>query len=332
MYQKKSLLITIILLSLVWPIWTQEKTDLYGMKGSSVEDIFRKIKDSGPLYSFIERDVTFQNEGMNLVCSLVLPEKKGRCPIVITLNGFTGNRNDGIMPGTEEPFYKRLSIFLAGQGIASLRIDFRGSGESDGAYSMTSFSTQISDTIAAINFIKKELKHVVDVNSVGVLGFSQGGLVGSIVAARDKRVDSLVIWSPVVNPPICYEGLLTKEGIKQGLALQERGSITLGVYVDDQYAFDINLGKEFFLDLYRLDPLAEIKDYKNPLLVINGIHDVVVWPQPKISELLLNYHDGFEKMITMNADHSFNSYAEHETADEVFLWSAAWFIKTLKTN
>jgi len=296
----------------------------------TVDDIYRSIRQSDPRFQWDESIVTFQNEGMNLVCTLTIPRTKKLCPIVITLNGFTGNRNDGIIPGTDEPFYKRLSRMMAEQGLASLRVDFRGSGDSDGDFSMTTFSTQISDAIAAIDYIEDNLKGKVDTKSIGIIGFSQGGLVGSVVASRDTRVGSLVTWSAVANPPLCYEGLLTKEGIKQGLALPDGGSGSFGIYVEGQYYFDINLGKGFFQDLFKIDPIGEIHKYKKPLMVVCGTQDVVVWPQPGMGELFLSHHDGQEKLVVMDADHNYFSWSGPTVSDEVNYWSIAWFIQTLK--
>jgi pimeloyl-ACP methyl ester carboxylesterase len=298
--------------------------------GPSVEQIYENIRYSGPLYEWEESIVTFTNEGMTLVCSLVIPETQKSCPIIITLNGFLGDRNDIIVPGTDEQCWKRLSRIMAEQGIASLRVDFRGSGESDGDYSMTSFSTQISDTMAALDYITRTLKHQVNSRSIGIFGFSQGGLVGSTVAARDKRVDSVVLWSSPSHPPHCYEELLLREGVKQGLALPEGGTITLGLYLNGQYLnWDVTLGKEFFEDLFNVNPLAEIRKYKGPMMIVAGQNDIIVWPQPISSQSYLKYHDGYEKLVVLNAGHSFAGEGP-EVLDNAIYWSTAWFIKTLK--
>lgn len=299
--------------------------------GPNVEEIYQSIKYATPLYEWNESIVTFENEGMTMVCSLTIPQSQHLCPIIITLNGFIGNRNDVVIPGTDEPFFKRFSRILAEQGIASLRIDFRGSGDSDGDYSMTTFSTQISDTLAAVDYICNNLEYQVNTKSIGIVGFSQGGLVGSTAAARDKRVNSLVLWSPVANSPHCYQGLLSREGIQKGLALPDGVSDMFGIYIQGQYVgLDIALQNGFFEDLFEIDPLAEIHKYRAPLMVIVGKNDPIVWPQPAKGQLYMKYHKGDEKIIIQNADHSFNSWAGSEIVDDTFFWSAAWLIKTLK--
>jgi dienelactone hydrolase len=300
---------------------------------SSVDTIYQRIRNAGPLYEWDESIVTFENEGMTLVCSLTIPRTHHLCPIVITMNGFAGNRNDVVIPGTDEPYFKRFARILAEQGIASLRVDFRGSGESDGEFQMTSFSTQVSDALAAVDYIENNLEHQVNIKSIGMMGFSQGGLVGSTTAAKDKRVDSLVLWSPATFPPHEYEGLITKQGIQAGLALPDGGYDMFGLYLNGQYlGIDLPLGKEFFEDLFNIDPVAEIRKYKNPLMVIVGTQDPIVWPQPAKGQLYMKYHRGFEKLVALELDHAFNSWAGPEGPDMAFFWSTAWFIKTLKEN
>lgn len=294
-----------------------------------VDVIYEQIRFSGPKYEWEESIVNFSNEGMNLVCTLVVPKTRKSRPIIITLNGFTGNRNDLVVPGTDEPFFARLSRVLAEHGFCSLRVDFRGSGDSDGEYDMTTFSTQISDTLAAIDFIQG-LDDPVNPDKIGIIGFSQGGLVGSAAASRDERVESLVLWSAPAYPSHDYEGLLTKEGIKQGLALPEGETITLGIYLDGTYIFDITLGKMFFDGLFQISPLAEIKNYENPIMYIAGVQDVIVWPQPHAGDTFLRYHEGDEKLVVLDAGHSFIGVDEPGFLDDAIYWSTAWFMETLK--
>jgi pimeloyl-ACP methyl ester carboxylesterase len=319
------------ILVMVIAVGTPSGLEAKNQHNGNVDAIYESIRDNGPLYSWNETDVTFENEGMTVVCSLTIPATYHLCPIVITMNGFGGDRNDVEIPGTGEPFFKRFTRILAEQGIASLRIDFRGSGETGGGYQMTSFSSQISDALAALKYIRMNLKHQVNTNSIGMMGFSQGGLVGSTAAAKDDRVDSLVLWSPATIAPHAYEGLLTKQGIQKGLALPDGGWDMFPLYLDGVYLeWDLPLGKAFFEDLFNIDPVAEIRKFKKPLMVIVGKQDPIVWPQPAKGQLYMKYHQGQEKLVALDVDHAFNYWDGPDGPDTAFYWSAAWFIKTLK--
>ncbi len=323
---KKILMIITCLLVLVFSLNAKGHNP-----GPSVEEIYDSIRSSGPQYDWQESIVTFTNEGMTLVCSLTIPNTSHVSPIVITLNGFLGTRDEAPAAGTDEGILKRNARILAEHGFASLRVDFRGSGDSDGEYQITTFSTQVSDTLAALDYICSHLKHQVDTKSIGILGFSQGGLVGSTTAAQDKRVESLVLWSPATCPPHSYEGLITKEGILAGLALPDGGWDLFPLSLNGQYlGLDAPLGKEFFEDLFKINPVAEIGKYKNPLMVIVGSNDIIVWPQPTKGQTYLTYHQGPEHLVNLNADHAFDYWAGTEKLDDAIFWGTAWFIKTLK--
>jgi pimeloyl-ACP methyl ester carboxylesterase len=302
-------------------------------KGADVESIYESIRHASPEYEGTESIVTFENEGMTLVCTLTVPNTGKKAPIVITLNGFLGARDEEPIPGTNETVFGRTSSVLAGHGIASLRIDFRGSGDSDGDYTMTTFSTQVSDVLAAIEFIRNSLNDQVDKKRIGIIGFSQGGSVGITTAVKSEHVDSVVLWSAPAFPPYDYEGLLTRDGIKAGMALEDGGTITLPLFLEGQpLGFDANLGKGFFEELFRLEPVAEVAKYKGPVMYIAGKTDPIVWPQPGIGETFMKYHKGAEKLVKINGDHEFDYWngPEAEKLTDAIYWSTAWFIKTIK--
>jgi hypothetical protein len=260
----------------------------------------------------------------------VTPKGIRKPPVVITLNGFAEDRFYKEIPNTGgEHFYPRLSRILAEQGFATLRVDYRGSGDSDGDYTMTTFSTQISDALAAVKHICSKLRRTVDWKNIGMLGFSQGGLVTSVAASMEDKIDSVVLWSAVASPPITYSSLLPLDGIKDGLVLPDGGTITLPIYVGDIYLGDIELGKGFFQDMFLVDPVAAIRGYEGPMMYVAGIKDIIVWPQPHAGQMFLNYHNGFEKLIVLNGDHEFDSDYSFEVFDEAVYWAVAWFIKTL---
>lgn len=301
--------------------------------GAEVDEIYEKIRHRGAKYEWEEEIVSFQNEGMNMVGSLVIPKAGKKVPIVIFFNGYAGDRKELLVPGTDEYIWERLSRLLAEQGLASLRMDFRGSGDSDGDFTMASFSTQISDGLATVEFISRHLRRKVQWQKIGIIGFSQGGLVGACTAARDNRVDSLCLWSPVSQPPMVYENLFLKSGMKQGLALQEGETITLPIYVDEVYVdWDVPMGKRFFDEVFQISPLHELSaNYTKPLFALCGVNDAIIWPQPHQSEIYLTYHHGFEKLKMLDADHGFMWWDGPlaERFNDAIFWSIAWFMYTL---
>jgi len=85
----------------------------------------------------------------------------------------------------------------------------------------------------------------------------------------------------------------------------------------------------FFRDLYMVDPVAEITAFKGPLLVIVGLNDTIVSPQPQSGEIYLVYHQGDEALVQLDADHMFDCLARLEKVDEAICATVTWLDKTL---
>jgi len=294
----------------------------------NLDQIYQNLLNSGSVYEWEAKTISFQNKGMNIVGILTVPKVAKPCPIILILHGFGGDKYGFPVAGTGEGYFDRLARKLAEQGFCSLRIDFRGSGQSDGTFDVTSFTGQHSDAIAALDFIKT-LKNTVKISKIGVLGHSQGGLVASMTAASDKRVDSLVLWAATGYPPHDFEGLFEKSGIKQGMALPDGGSAVFPLYIDGVYILSLPIGKQFFVDLFNEDPLVAVSKFKNPMMYVSPLQDAIVWPQPNVGNAFLTHHEGYEKLVTVDADHNYNYLVGPEQLDITINWTIAWFIQTL---
>ena len=95
--------------------------------------------------------VSFENnEGHKLAALLDLPE--GGQPIAYALlaHCFTCSKDDkGVT---------RISKALAAEGIAVLRFDFTGLGDSEGDFADTTFSSNVADLVAAAEYMKREFE------------------------------------------------------------------------------------------------------------------------------------------------------------------------------
>ncbi len=275
-----------------------------------------------------EEVITFENEGGTIYGTFVTPaDVRGKAPTVLLLHGFTGDRNEGPVLQPDFTFtdfmYERTANVLAEHGIASLRIDFRGSGESLDQFGFegTTFSGQISDAYAAMEWLDDQRI----VGDIGVLGLSQGGLVASHVAESHRKVSSLVLWSPVANTVDTYKTVLGAETVLTGLT-QPVTDATL------PWGAVVTLNQPFYLELYTTDPVAAITGYDGPMQVVVGSLDDVVTPQPYYGETYLAYHDGYEELVVLEADHVFDVFAGNGAAalDDAIAESLDWFQETLK--
>ena len=275
--------------------------------------------DSMAEYEVSESDISFSNEGQNIIGTLAMPDGEGPFPAALLLHGFTGSRHELPVIGTDDTMFSRAARWLGERGVASLRIDFRGSGESDGAWEDTTFNGQISDAIAALDYL--ETLDGVDSGSISIIGLSQGGLVGASAAGRDSRVSNLVLWSAVSNPVMSYGILLGYDTLLNGAAAGDEAlTITL------PWGAETALKGPFFEDIFLVDPVAEIASYGEPLLAITGSRDDTVTPQPHAGQVFLDYHEGAEALVVLDGDHVFDVLVGDVTAviDAALAYSLAW--------
>jgi dipeptidyl aminopeptidase/acylaminoacyl peptidase len=81
---------------------------------------------------------------------------------------------------------------MSGEGMAMLRFDFRGIGESEGRLEDDTVSRRIADLDSAIAFVKS---YPGMGNRIGLLGSSLGGYVSLIGASRENEIRAVVIWA-----------------------------------------------------------------------------------------------------------------------------------------
>src|SRR5512136_2990191 len=120
--------------------------------------------------------VFFESNGQKVAGVLHLPDEKNP-PCVIA--------SHGLLSSKESEKYIALGERISKEGMAMLRFDFRGIGESGGSEKDNTVSKKIADLSAAVDFIRSYpgLR-----KSVGLIGSSLGGFVSLIKASMDKRV------------------------------------------------------------------------------------------------------------------------------------------------
>ena len=268
-----------------------------------------------------EETVKFQVDGQDVIGTLALPDG-APAPVILLFHGFTGNRDELAVAKTKEGVLQRTARLLAEKGVASLRIDFRGSGEStDIAFADTTFEKQIADGIAAIAFVESDAR--VDGQKLGIIGWSQGGLVASAVAGRTNKPDAVALWAAVATPAETFTGLLGADTLKAGMAT---GDKPLNIKLP--WGAEIALKQGFFDGIASINPGAEIAAYKGPLFVAQGTEDTTVLPAS--ADVFLEKHDGIEVKWSEKMDHVFNAFTGPETLDKMVAATTGFVVPNLK--
>jgi len=155
------------------------------------KQIVKRSQDPIQPYPYYSEEVTFPNNkaGITLAGTLTMPGKEGKYPAVILITGSGPQNRDEELMG-HKPFLV-LSDYLTRQGIAVLRYDDRGVGQSKGNFKSATTVDFASDVENAIAYLKtrKEIK----TNKIGLVGHSEGGIIAPIVASQSKGVNFIVL-------------------------------------------------------------------------------------------------------------------------------------------
>lgn len=262
---------------------------------------------------FEEREsVVLKNEGKTLFGIFHRPCSSGPFPAVLICHGFGGNKTG------KYRIYVHLSEKLSQKGIASLRVDFRGSGDSEGNFADVTLSSEVSDAILALNYLRN--RPDVDPAKVGIFGRSVGGTVALMTAQQAGPVKSIAVWAPLFDGQQWAKQWVLLHGPK--VSEEERKE---GMKVNGQVP-----GVPFFHELFAMkmeDHLKTLTDV--PLLHLHGEQDVIVTPRhaDRYMEARQGAKQHLSKFIRLPfSDHDFSHTKEQQLAlDE----TAIWFTKTL---
>ncbi len=155
-----------------------------GSGGSSPSDSLRGAP-------YISKDVTFKNSEANVTLggTLTLPNSIGRFPAVLLIAGSGPNTRNETIAGHK--IFLAIADYLTRHGIAVLRYDKRGVGQSTGNYGAATTLAFASDALAGVEYLKTVKQ--VDPKEIGLVGHSEGAEIAPIVADRSKSVAFIVM-------------------------------------------------------------------------------------------------------------------------------------------
>ncbi|WP_430411568.1 alpha/beta hydrolase family protein [Kordia sp.] len=179
-------------------------------KGEKVTKPVRPQEPKKP-YPYASEEVIFKNakaENIKLAGTLTLPKDVKNPPVVILITGSGPQNRDQELLGHKT--FLVVSDHLTRQGIAVLRYDDRGTAKSEGNFSVATSFDFATDVEAAIAYLQTR-SDVVDVQKIGLVGHSEGGLIAPIVAARNKDVAFCVL---LAGPGVDGKEVLLTQGKK----------------------------------------------------------------------------------------------------------------------
>jgi len=274
-------------------------------------------------YPYDQEDVIFHNSNVALAGTLTLPRSIGPFPAVILLHGSAPFDRDVSMFG-----HKLFLVWadnLTKQGIAVLRFDKRGAGQSTGDYNSSSLEDFADDALAGVEYLKtrKEINH----KQIGLIGHSEGGMTALVTSLKSKDIAYIILMaSPCVN----WEELVLKqeeslmrvdgiseEFITESLKFRKRLFTILKKeknreiaepelrevfekYFDQLSSTERQIAETYYGPLeaqiqffnsvwfrnnFVFEPIGILKKIEMPILALNGELDLVVSPKQNLSKI-----------------------------------------------
>jgi pimeloyl-ACP methyl ester carboxylesterase len=291
-------------------------------------DKFEEIKHSQepvPPFLYAVEDVIYYNKTaeVKLCGTLTLPQTGGPFAAVILIPGSGPyNRNEEI---SGHKIFLVLADYLTRRGIAVLRVDKRGIGESTGNYAASTTKDFSNDVLAGIKYLKSVNK--IDSTKIGLIGHNEGGIIAPMVASGTNEVAFIVLMA---GPGLPGDELLSlqsermakaegypEERIRKSIELNKKiySTIKAGgdsldiaeelriIYFDNYNSLDktekaeIRNPKAAFQRELKLmmspwyryfisyDPVPALEKVKCPVLALNGSKDLQVLPDENLASI-----------------------------------------------
>lgn len=248
-----------------------------------------------------EQRVEFMAKGGTRIRGILALPSAAKASVVLA-HGITVEKN-------EDGFYSDLAAVLADDGLASLRFDFRGHGESDGDPEDMTIEGEIADLHAAVRFLAPAAS-----TRLPIVATSFGASVAVLFAARHpSRVASLSLLCPVLDYQRTFlkpETQWAKEFFSPDALAAARRTRILDL---DGFPLGLPLLDEF----RKLQPGETLLSLHLPVLIMHGTNDSMV-PYAVAEHYGTAYRSGRFVPVS-GADHGFEGF-EDEVYSEVCAW------------
>ncbi|MFP9138438.1 alpha/beta hydrolase family protein [Devosia sp. XGJD_8] len=240
--------------------------------------------------------------------TLALPDSGATGAAVVMLHGFGSSRDE--VGG----LFAIQAADLSEKGIASLRIDFRGYGESSGDMADTTLEGLVSDASTARGFLAGI--DGVDAARIGVIGYSFGAAVAML---EPDEFASVVVWGQMGDLQAEFLEFLGQDFYDKAAA-EGVASVDLGWRT-------ISLKQTFFESLAQHDLADRFAGYAGPFLTIAGDAD----PAASYFEQYLGLAIGpTEAVVIPGADHMLGVFSDQpEIGQQVIDKTTDWLRERL---
>ncbi|HPT82965.1 MAG TPA: alpha/beta fold hydrolase [Limnochordia bacterium] len=230
-------------------------------------------------------DFQVRSGDVTLAGTLSLPRGEGPFPAVLLNSGSGPQDRDGNSPPSLQTYmFKILAERLTAAGIAVLRYDERGVGESTGDYAAADLNDLLSDVEALLDFLAAHPQ--IDPARLAMLGHSEGAYFAPLF---HERLSAVVL---LAGPSIPLDELMLEQldyQIAQPWLSEQEQAYLKGLKQQVEVLLqearegkEVSTGLAANLDWIRqhmeLRPLENLAKVKSPVLIVQGEDDLQVMP------------------------------------------------------
>ena len=295
----------------------------------------KRPQNPQPPFPYETEEVTFRNErdSATLAGTLMWPvgynPKSKQKPLVVLFVTGSGQENRDEEIFDHKPFLV-IADYLARQGIASLRYDDRATGASKGGDVRNATSEDFArDATAGLEYLRSRKAF----SKVGIIGHSEGGLIGFLLGAQGKT-DFLV---SLAGPGVKGDTLTASQGNWMMEMFGGVGTMTVDS-IRKMEQFQKVRWYQWFADY---DPSANIAATRCPVFALNGNRDCQVISSlnltaierllPKSKKNLIKEYPGLNHLFQHCTTGLMNEYRQiEETISPEVLSDIAEWINRLK--
>lgn len=204
----------------------------------------------------------------------------------------------------------RIARGLTDRGIAVLRFDFTGLGESEGDFDATSFASNVRDLLSACNWLSE---HHAPVDLL--IGHSLGGAAVVSAAGQMGSVKGVATIGAPADP--AHVRHLFESNIEE---IEREGSAEVSIG-----GRPFRIGKGFIDDLDAHDPKDVLRNLKRPLMIFHSPIDSIVG----VENAAQMYEWAMHPKSFISLDRADHMLSDRKDADFVASMIEAWSHRVL---
>jgi dienelactone hydrolase len=264
-------------------------------------------------------EVQIPSRGIEIPATVVMPVGRThqRFPLVVIHHGHGGGRN-------ENGGLSRVADALGEAGIASIRFDFAGAGDSTEPFTRLSYTTMLADSNAVLVWAVRNLP--VDKRRIGGFGYSEGSAVVAMQAGQPfTPYRAVALLGPVAHPRELFDTFFGGKFDAYYAEAQANGYAV----VTTPFGQVQNTSLEWFQETIAAHPAGDISYFEGRVQLIWGENEQII-PFSQVEALQAATAGSAKRTTTVtiaNADHGYGFYSDQPDVDAALHAALVQFFK-----